>query len=670
MKFYKYSLIAALALSGALSACSDDVEYSAAAPTPGVFFPVNANISKLTIEPVAGSFDIEVARYGYTEEQTYNFTNNFSENAGFTMPASVTFAAEEMEKTVTVSYDGTTMTPGVYNLKIGFAANQPVNAFGENELNIAVTLPEPVEVLPWNDLGECTYTDPFVSQGLYSGLPKLTYNVHIEESGDTPGLYRLVAPYGSAFAQAWFAGTGDELPADAYDSANELYLEIHAENPDRVYILPQLLGVTLDSDGMMMFMNLAGLRINNIMNNSEIPDENKEAEIAKLDEGYFGTLKDGVLTLPNRTSLVAFPYSTDTEVQGNAYYGNTNGAVKMIVMPGVVAGDYGAEAQYLGQFTNNNTGETLAIGTFSFGEDVVAAKAGIVWAATGTSVVQGITDGTYTGAVDIDLNDPTASFPVYAAGTHTIAVVTYNESGEVAESSEVTFSCQLYNDENAWNTLGEAAFADGWILGSFFRLQDGDIYDYAYPVVAQESKSKPGLYRFKDVWGPNSPIGGNNLTPDNSTDLYIDASDPEFIMIIPQFSGVTFSENGTVTVTNYEGYYFNSGNSKEAILSQIGQSTTLKDGIFTVDPPLFMISAAPGKLYGGKNPAMIQLPEPENAGDENADAQVTAKAVKASRLKEFKSKFVINRNAGLVSDKNNGRHQLVKANKANIQVIK
>ena len=319
MKFYKYSLIAALALSGALSACSDDVEYSAAAPTPGVFFPVNANISKLTIEPVAGSFDIEVARYGYTEEQTYNFTNNFSENAGFTMPASVTFAAEEMEKTVTVSYDGTTMTPGVYNLKIGFAANQPVNAFGETELNIAVTLPEPVEVLPWNDLGECTFTDPFISQGLYSGLPKLTYNVHIEESGDTPGLYRLVAPYGSAFAQAWLAGTGEELPAEAYDSADELYLEIHAEDPEKVYILPQIIGVTLDADGVMMCMNLAGLRISNIMNDSEIPDENKEAEIAKLDEDYFGTLKDGVLTLPNRTSLVAFPYSTDTEVQGNAY---------------------------------------------------------------------------------------------------------------------------------------------------------------------------------------------------------------------------------------------------------------------------------------------------------------------------------------------------------------
>ena len=67
---------------------------------------------------------------------------------------------------------------------------------------------------------------------------------------------------------------------------------------------------------------------------------------------------------------------------------------------------------------------------------------------------------------------------------------------------------------------------------------------------------------------------------------------------------------------------------------------------------------------------MIQLPEPENAGDENADAQVTAKAVKASRLSTFKSRFVINRNAGLVSDKNNGSHHLVKANKANIQVIK
>ena len=247
MKFYKYSLIAALALSGAMSACSDDVEYSAAAPTPGVFFPVNANISKLTIEPVAGSFDIEVARYGYTEEQTYNFTNNFSENAGFTMPASVTFAAEEMEKTVTVSYDGTTMTPGVYNLKIGFAANQPVNAFGETELNIAVTLPEPVEVLPWNDLGECTFTDPFLTAGFYTYFTKpLTYKIHIEQSGENPGEYRLVAPYGTAFAAAMYEAYPDAYEGDpaedpdfGYDKDNSQYLYFNVTDDGKVYIMPQ-----------------------------------------------------------------------------------------------------------------------------------------------------------------------------------------------------------------------------------------------------------------------------------------------------------------------------------------------------------------------------------------------------------------------------------------------
>ncbi len=636
MKLYKYSLIAALALSGALSACDDDVKYNAAEPTPGVFFPVGENISKLTIEAVEGSFDIEVARYGSTDEQTYTFATNFSQLTGFSMPATVTFAAEQNSATVTVNYDGATMTPGTYDLKIGFAEGQPVNKFGVTELSIAVTLPEPVEVLPWNDLGECTFTDPFISQGLYPSVPSLSYKVTLQESGETPGLYRLVAPYGSAFADAWAAALGSELGAGNYDADNELYLEIHAEDPEKVYIMPQLIGVTLDEDGEMMGMNVAGLRFNN------------EVEPAA---GDYATLKDGVITLPSRNSLVAFPYSGDT----GAYYGNSKGALKMVVFPGVQAGDYSAEVEFMGQFNNVSTGVVSAVATAEFGEDVAAVKAGIVNASSATSLVAAIKSGDYE-AVDVDVKDPVVSLPVYTSGTYTIAYVTYDSKGEAQDAGSASFEIEVFaNDDAAWTDLGSATVADGWLIGGLYIDEGEDPADYAYTVQAQESVNVPGLYRFKNVWGSSNPLGSMTTTPEN-TCLYVDASDPECITIVPQSTGWTYGNFGTIYAFNWEGYYIDNGYSKaEVPASRI--STTLEDGLFTIVSPLICGTgpAFPSGWgpYGAGDYAAILLPD----ADENAPAAMAARfnkaANKISEIKNnrtFKSLFKLSYNHG-----NNGQ---------------
>ena len=661
MKFYKYSLIAALALSGALSACDDDVKYSEVAPTPGVFFPVGENISKLTIEPEAGSFDIEVARYGFTEAQTYTFVNNFKEGE-FSMPSTVSFAAEEMAATVTVTYDGENLEPGTYNLEIGFAADQPVNKFGETALKIAVTLPEPTPVVAWKDLGECTYTDPFISSGFYDFPSTFKYKVKLQESGETAGLYRLVAPYGTAFAAAFEAVTGEELPEELYDSKNELYLEIDAKDPEKVVIMPQWSGVTLDSDGEMIFMNKAGLYINN---DREVP------------AGSYGTLKDGILTLPAKTAEVVFPKSTDPEVQGYAFPANQSN-VKMIVFPGVNAGDFSAEVEYMGQFNNVSTGVVSAVANISFGTDVAAAKAAIVRSASGSGAANQIIAGTYADAVDVDLNDPVVSFPMIAGGTHTIVVVTYDDNGEPQDQASATFDAIFYGDEKAWDDLGNATFADGWI-GPIFGL---DPINSAYEVPIQEAKDNPGLYRLKNPWGTKSPISVLN---DATTyaDLYIDARNPDCILVMPQYSGFANYDNwaddgeekdifGEVYVGNYEGRMIDAGYTAAEIIGAGANTSTFEDGLFTFDPSFLRATgtATNGNWVYIDAVSMILLPEPEEGeeGEEEAPAAITPsnRPIDAAALRPvaFRTSFKLARK----SNNGNGRHVKSLNAKSNFQM--
>lgn len=149
----------------------------------------------------------------------------------------------------------------------------------------------------WMPLGMCSYTDRYVC-ALFN-VNARTYSVEIEENLNTKGLYRLVYPYDGKYPE--------NLPGE-WDETKTYYLEIHAENPDKVYILTQDQGIEWGSYGMMGMSSMAGYYI-----------ENGGAAYA---EPYYGTLKDGVLSFPERSLLV--------RMSNRYYYG---GGGTMLVMP-------------------------------------------------------------------------------------------------------------------------------------------------------------------------------------------------------------------------------------------------------------------------------------------------------------------------------------------------
>lgn len=146
----------------------------------------------------------------------------------------------------------------------------------------------------WNSLGMGQYTDGFVN-GLFN-VSAPTYNVEVQESGETPGLYRLVNPYGEAYP---YNEAGD------WDASKDYYLEINAVDPAGVYIETQELGFDWGY-GMFSASSYAYLLMSNY-----------DLETIK-GAGYCGTLVDGVITFPTKGLLI-----TAAQLQG-WYYANVS----------------------------------------------------------------------------------------------------------------------------------------------------------------------------------------------------------------------------------------------------------------------------------------------------------------------------------------------------------
>lgn len=152
---------------------------------------------------------------------------------------------------------------------------------------------------PWNSLGMGLWTDGIVPS-LYN-ITAETYEVEILESNETPGLYRLVQPYGEAWP---YASANQGTPAS--------YLEIDATDSEGVLVMPQMLGVNVEGgDTELGFASMGAYYYNA-----------GQATLEELKEmGYLGKVIDGVIKLP---TFANGEEGTDSyiEYQGVVYYGS------------------------------------------------------------------------------------------------------------------------------------------------------------------------------------------------------------------------------------------------------------------------------------------------------------------------------------------------------------
>ena len=168
----------------------------------------------------------------------------------------------------------------------------------------------------------------------------------------------------------------------------------------------------------------------------------------------------------------------------------------------------------------------------------------------------------------------------------------YNWQGEYA--TVITLPSAAPSEP--WVAAGKATYTDGFIVPGYLK---GVPADHSWTVDVEESSEQAGLYRLVNPYtADNCPLAvyNENTTP---TYIKIDASDPELVVIEPQYSGFSNKFNGgdmiNFFVGNDAGVYVANGVSKDDLKKMSsfeGKADVFKDGVITIKEPLYGKDAA------------------------------------------------------------------------------
>lgn len=416
-KIFKHSmmlLFSALAL--VLGSCTEEFEYIGATIEGEQVYFSNALSSTVNLDPNASEVKIPVNRIQRTGELTVNFNVTTSENCAVSVPSSVTFADGDSVAYLTVTYDPQTIQMGHFDdVTVAIADANYTTPYGSSSYTFSIGLSE------WNSIGTGLYRDAIYAN--YYGAEQLTYNVEIQENILKPGYYRIVTPYGpgTSFYNAYVA----EGPF-AWANKENTSVVINATDPNFVYVTGEFYPGTSD----------AGMGGYGVMHVFSIVDEaikqgNSLEDIKASDPGLFGTLKDGMITLPTQSIYVNF----DDSFTPLGYLDTTGWA---IALPGSEFTDYSSSFTYKGRFTDV-AGNNYAQGTITLGEDVANAK--YVLAADGddiNAIVEAIADGSLEATGITESGD--VSIQIAEGGKYTMVIVTFDAEGNMRSSSATTFT--------------------------------------------------------------------------------------------------------------------------------------------------------------------------------------------------------------------------------------
>jgi hypothetical protein len=401
MKKNKYILgiLAVLFAMTSLYSCKDDApvyEPADKLENDQVFFPSTNSLS-VNASSVASTHEVAIARVKTDNAATVPLTLTGG-NGLYSIPASVTFNSGQATTTFQISYDPDEVGFDNFNdlvISIGEAYKTP---YGITDYAFSIGIPA-----PWQSLGTGTIVDGFVSA--FFGVANVSWEVEIQENDLQPGFFRLVNPYAEGYPY--------NEPGD-WDTTQDYFFEIHAENPDAVYINLQTTGMDWGY-GKFIFGSLAGY----YMSNGETLDD-------QIAAGRTGTYKDGIITFPPSTLAAGMADYNDGALRA------ANGAGSfMVVMPGVVLADYSIDVTYLGRFTDTDE-ENFAVAEITFGTDVEIAQVAMVEGSDLNAALSGMLDGTIE-TIELDASG-TVQFPVASEGEYSILAISYGggESQEVA----------------------------------------------------------------------------------------------------------------------------------------------------------------------------------------------------------------------------------------------
>ena len=336
MKIFNRIFAASVAAIAALTACTTE-EYVPATPPTGAQVYISAdNPSTVTLNRQSESFSLSVLRVDDSADASYVVEVTDTNNVFFSQDVTdveISFAKGEKESKLVIAVNQDNLVDGEsYALDFRIRDEKATTAYGLSAFSMLAVLPEPYVLLGTATLHEDLLTTFFeVETGK-------AWECEVYENANVPGMLYFKNAFTSEYPNN---EPGDYVTTDKYFMVN-------VKNPDKVYIPYQGLGMDWGYG---------------------------EFGVVSLISAYFegaadnwGTLKDGVITFPQKGILIQMADYKD----GGFYTSNGSGAF-VIHLPGAILTDYSVEASYSGMFVDPE-GNAEPVIDIAAGDDVAAVN--------------------------------------------------------------------------------------------------------------------------------------------------------------------------------------------------------------------------------------------------------------------------------------------------------
>ena len=337
MKIFNRIFAASVAAIAALTACTTE-EYVPATPPTGAQVYISAdNPSTVTLNRQSESFSLSVLRVDDSADASYVVEVTDTNNVFFSQDVTdveISFAKGEKESKLVIAVNQDNLVDGEsYALDFRIRDEKATTAYGLSAFSMLAVLPEPYVLLGTATLHEDLLTTFF--SDVETGK---AWECEVYENANVPGMLYFKNAFTSEYP---YNEPGDYVTTDKYFMVNVKF-------PDKVYIPYQGLGMDwgYGEFGVVSYISAYF---------EGAPDN-------------WGTLKDGVITFPQKGILIQMADYKD----GGFYTSNGSGAF-VIHLPGAILTDYSVEASYSGMFVDPE-GNAEPVIDIAAGDDVATVN--------------------------------------------------------------------------------------------------------------------------------------------------------------------------------------------------------------------------------------------------------------------------------------------------------
>lgn len=350
MKTLRYFFLSALvAVAGLFTACVEDTEIAPGefAEGPQVHFLSDAT-TDFTLTAEDEAVEIPVVRVETTGSIEVPVMAVIAEEDVelFTVPTSVVFADGVADSSIEVAFDRASMEDGKsYSVTLTLDDPTMTTPYGASSVVLNFTVPEPYVLK-----GTATIWDGLVYT-LFTGGVSDPYEVEVYEHLEHPGYLYFKNAYTKAYPTSYFVDFGmseDQVSQFVSYPEEDVYFVLNVTDPNCVILPLQSLGLNV-SYGEMVAGMLSDAGAGTV-------------------EDCAGTLKNGVITFPPKTLIIADDEGT--------YYGNSTGGFK-IALPGAVLTDFSLEVEAAGHVADQGGNASPVVNVVA-GADVAGVAVGFV----------------------------------------------------------------------------------------------------------------------------------------------------------------------------------------------------------------------------------------------------------------------------------------------------